>query len=228
MNSRIIVALDFDNASQALSIVDRLGVAAPFYKVGLQLLTAEGPGVVRQLVAMGKQVFLDLKLFEIPNSVSGAVAAAGALGTSMVTVHASGGSAVLRAAVAAARPYPQLRVLALTVITSMGDRDLSEVGVQSAVRDQVVRLAHLAAEAGSHGVVASPQEARLLRGLIPAGMLIVTPGVQLPGDAKNDQVRISTPGEAFRNGSNHVVIGRSITRAADPVAAFAAACASTG
>lgn len=220
--SSVIVALDVESSAQAMRLVEQLGAAASFYKVGLQLLTAEGPSVVRQLVAAGKQVFLDLKLFEIPNSVAGAVAAAGQLGVSMITVHASGGSAVLRAAVEAARPYPPLKILALTVITSMRDQDLLEVGVNAPVREQVVRLARLAMEAGCHGVVASPQEAQLLRGVLPTGSLIVTPGTQLPGEAKNDQARTATPAEAIRAGSTHLIVGRSITRSSNPAMAFAA------
>jgi orotidine-5'-phosphate decarboxylase len=179
---------------------------------------------VRQLISAGKQVFLDLKLLEIPNSVAGAVAAAGQLGVSMVTVHASGGLAVLRAAVEAARPYPQLKVLALTVITSMRDKDLPEVGVSATVAEQVVRLTRLAMAAGCHGVVASSQEAPLLREVLPPGSLIVTPGTQLPGEAKNDQARTATPAEAIRAGSTHLVVGRSISRSQDPAATLAAIC----
>ena len=223
-NHRVIVALDVESSAQAAKLVEQLGDAASLYKVGLQLLTAEGPSAVRRLVAAGKQVFLDLKLFEIPNSVAGAVSAAGQLGVSMVTVHASAGSAVLRAAVEAARPHPQLKVLALTVITSMGDPDLLEVGVSAGVQEQVVRLAQLAMQAGCHGVVASPQEARLVRALLPQGSLIVTPGTQLPGEASNDQVRTATPAEAIRAGSTHLVVGRSISRSPDPAASFAAIC----
>lgn len=224
-SSRVIVALDFESAVQATKLVEQLGPAATFYKVGLQLLTAEGPSVVRQLVCAGKQVFLDLKLLEIPNSVAGAVAAAGQLGVSMVTVHASGGLAVLRAAVEAACPYPQLKVLALTVITSMRDQDLREVGVNATVSEQVVRLARLAMEGGCHGVVASPQEAQLLREVLPRESLIVTPGTQLPGEAKNDQARTATPAEAIRAGSTHLVVGRSISRSQNPAATLAAICA---
>ena len=221
-DSRVIVALDVERSAQAAKLVEQLGAATSFYKVGLQLLTAEGPAVVRELVAAGKQVFLDLKLFEIPNSVAGAVAAAGQLGVSMVTVHASGGSAVLRAAVEAARSYPQLKVLALTVITSMRDPDLAEVGVSASVQEQVVRLARLAMQAGCHGVVASPQEVQFLRGLLPAGSLIVTAGTQLPGEAPSDQARTATPAEAIRAGATHLIVGRSISRAPNPAAAFAA------
>jgi orotidine-5'-phosphate decarboxylase len=219
---RVIVALDVESSARAAKLVEQLGAATSFYKVGLQLLTADGPAIVRELVAAGKQVFLDLKLFEIPNSVAGAVAAAGQLGVSMVTVHASGGSAVLRAAVEAARPYPQLKVLALTVITSMRDQDLVEVGVNASVQEQVVRLARLAMQAGCHGVVASPQEAQFLRGMLPVGSLIVTPGTQLLGEAPSDQARTATPAEAIRAGATHLVAGRSITRSPNPAAAFAA------
>ncbi|MBC7956522.1 MAG: orotidine-5'-phosphate decarboxylase [Cytophagales bacterium] len=224
-SDRVIVALDFDTNAQALRLVALLGDEASFYKVGLQLLTAEGPALVRQLVAQGKQIFLDLKLHEIPHSVAGAVAAAGALGVSMVTVHAMGGSAVLRAAVEAARPFPRLRVLALTVITSLHNDDLAELGIAARVDEQVTRLAQLAAAAGCHGVVASPQEAARLRAQLPHGMLIVTPGTQLPGDAPTDQARTATPAEAFRAGSTHLVIGRAIAHAADPKAAFLSVCA---
>ena len=222
---RVAVALDFDSADAALALVERLGDAASFYKVGLQLLTSAGPAPVRQLVAAGKRVYLDLKLHEIPHSVAGGVAAAGRLGASMVTVHASGGTAVLRAAAEAARPFPGLRVLALTVITSMSDADLHEIGVPGRVAEQVARLARLAARAGCHGVVASPQEAALLRSILPADALVVTPGVQLPGDGATDQARVATPRDAILAGATHVVIGRSVARAADPAAAFGAACA---
>jgi len=224
-NNRIIVALDFETTVEAAQLVERLGTSAQFYKVGMQLLTAEGPSVVRQLISAGKQVFLDLKLFEIPNSVAGAVTAAGKLGVSMVTVHASGGSAVLRAAVEAARPFSNLKILALTVITSIRDQDLREVGVTVTVQEQVMRLAQLAITAGCHVVVASPQEAQLLRAALPTEMLIVTPGTQLPGDAKNDQARTATPAQAIRAGSTHLVIGRSISRSPSPVASFSAICA---
>ena len=223
-NDRVIIALDLDNEAEAIELVERLGAAASSYKVGLQLLTAAGPSIIRWLVGQGKQVFLDLKLHEIPNSVAGAVTAAGRLGVSMVTVHASAGSAVLQAAVEAARPFPHLRVLALTVITSMGEGDLAEVGVSGSVLEQVERLAALAASAGCHGVVASPQEALRLRQVLPAAMLIVTPGTQLHGEEKSDQTRTATPAQAILAGATHLVIGRSIARATNPIAAFASIC----
>lgn len=222
--SRVIVALDFENGSRARQLVAQLGAAASFYKIGLQLLTAEGPLLVRELVAQDKKIFLDLKLHEIPNSVAGAVTAAGVLGASMVSVHAMGGAAVLKAAVDAARPFPELRVLALTVITSMGEPDLLEIGVHASIDEQVLRLAKLASVAGCHGVIASPREAGLLRSTLRPEMLIVAPGTQLPGEAKNDHARTATPAQAIRAGATHLVTGRSISSAVDPSAAFAAIC----
>ncbi|CAN5873916.1 orotidine-5'-phosphate decarboxylase [soil metagenome] len=223
-SERIIVALDFDTETKAFELVDSLGVKATFYKVGLRLLTAEGPSVVRRLLVRGKKVFLDLKLHEIPNSVAGAISAAGTLGVSFVTVHASAGSAVLRAAVEAARPFADLRVLALTVITSMGRQDLNEVGVAGSVLEQVERLAKLAAATGCHGIVASAQEAAQLRRLLPVEMLIVTPGTQLSGEAKGDQIRTATPAQAIEQGATHLVVGRSIARSRNPAETFASIC----
>lgn len=222
MNANIFVALDVDTAAEAFGLVAQLGDEAPAYKVGLQLLTAAGPDTVRRLVAMGKQVFLDLKLHEIPNSVAGAVAAAAELGTGMVTVHASAGSAVLRAAAEAARPYPHLQVLALTVITSLRDQDLPEIGLRPSVATQVDRLARLAMANGCHGVVASVLEAAALSLVLPKGAHIVTPGVQLPDTSANDQVRSASPGQAARAGATHIVVGRAVTQAADPLHAFRA------
>jgi orotidine-5'-phosphate decarboxylase len=221
-NGRIIIALDFDSASEAMALVDCLGSSATHFKIGLQLLTSEGPAIVKALVSQGKQVFLDLKLHEIPVSVAGAVAAAGRMGVRMVTVHASGGTAVLQAAVTAAKPFPGLKVLALTVITSLNDEDLKDIGVPDAVPVQVARLARLAMAAGCHGVIASPDEAALLKEMLPAGALIVTPGIQLSASA---QTRSASAEAAIRAGATHVVIGRSVIRAADPLEAFANACA---
>lgn len=220
MSNRVIVALDFESRRKALALVDALGVEASFYKVGLQMLAEEGPDIVRYLVAMGKEVFLDLKVHEIPNSVAGAVTAAGKLGASMVTVHASGGSAVLRSAVAAAEPFPDLRVLALTVITSLTDEELPEIGLAPSVSQQVERLGRLAAEHGCHGVVASVQEAALLSGILPRGTLIVTPGIHLPSTGQNDQSRTASPALAAKAGATHIVIGRAVTRAVNPPSAF--------
>ena len=223
MSRSVIVALDFESEAEALALVSRLGSDATHYKVGLQLLVEAGPSVVRHLVDRGKQVFLDLKLHEIPNSVAAGVKAAGRLGATMVTVHASGGSAGLKSAVAAAKPFPGLQVLALTVITSLADHELPEIGLAPSVRAQVERLAKLSATCGCHGVVASAQEAAFLCSLLPPGSLIVTPGIQLPGAGANDQARISTPQDAALAGASHIVVGRGITASQDPVVAFAAA-----
>ncbi|MGW2810153.1 orotidine-5'-phosphate decarboxylase, partial [Streptomyces sp. NPDC001450] len=217
--SQIIVALDYDNRAAAQDIVDQLGDECRFYKVGLELLTAAGPEFIKHLVARGKEVFLDLKLFEIPNSVAGAVRAAGALGVSMVTVHSMGGTGIMAAAVEAARDFPALRVLALTVVTSMTDSDLVDIGVGVSAESQVRRLAGLAEQAGCHGVIASPQEVPALRGLMGGGALIVTPGVALPGDSPGEHARSGTPRAAIAAGASYVVVGRTVTRAMDPASA---------
>jgi orotidine-5'-phosphate decarboxylase len=219
-NRQIIVALDCDNRTAADAVVERLGDECRFYKVGLELLTAAGPDIVKDLVAQGKEVFLDLKLFEIPNSVAGALRAAGSLGVSMVTVHGMGGSGIMSAAVEAARDFPRLRVLALTVVTSMTEADLADIGVSGAVDEQVLRLARLARKAGCHGVIASPQDVAALRGTLGADALIVTPGVALPGESPGEHARPGTPRAAIDAGASHVVMGRSVTRAGDPVAVF--------
>jgi orotidine-5'-phosphate decarboxylase len=219
-DSRIIVALDCDNRAAADDIVDRLGDECRFYKVGLELLTAVGPDVVTSLVARGKEVFLDLKLFEIPNSVAGAVRAAGALGVSLVTVHGMGGRGIMAAAVDAARDFPALRILALTVVTSMTDEDLADIGVGDPAEEQVLRLARLADKAGCHGVIASPRDVAALRGALGAGALIVTPGVTLHGESPSGHARPGTPRAALSAGASHVVVGRTVTRATDPAAAF--------
>lgn len=221
----IIIALDIACAPEALDMVNQLGPQADHYKIGLQLLTAAGPQLVSSLVQSGKHVFLDLKLHEIPNSVAGAIQAAGRLGVTLVSVHASAGSAVLSAAVAAAKPFPQLKVLALTVITSLSDADLPDIGLAPSVGAQVERLASLAVQCGCHGVVASAQEAADLAGRLPTGMLVVCPGIQLPEGAATDQARIATPDAAAAAGASHVVIGRAITGAPDPAAAFRTALA---
>ncbi|MFJ8013813.1 orotidine-5'-phosphate decarboxylase [Streptomyces sp. NPDC096339] len=218
--NRIIVALDFDSRRAAEEVVDRLGDECRFYKVGLELLTAAGPDLVKHLVARGNEVFLDLKLFEIPTSVAGAVRAAGTLGASMVTVHGMGGTDIMAAAVAAARDFPRLRVLALTVVTSMTGSDLADLGVDASTEEQVLRLARLANRAGCHGVIASPQEAAQLRGVLGSRSLIVTPGVTLPGESQAEHARPGTPRAAIAAGASHIIVGRAVTRAEDPVAAF--------
>jgi orotidine-5'-phosphate decarboxylase len=214
---RLIVALDVSTATEAQKIVASLGASVQTYKVGMQLYTAEGPQVVRDLVATGKRVFLDLKYHDIPNTVAAAVREAAQLGVSMLTVHASGGTKMLRAAAEAAREKgsgPQ--VLAVTVLTSMDVEDLSATGVPGQVVDQVVRLASMALKAGCAGVVSSAQEVRALRAKLSRDFLAVTPGVRPAGSAHGDQARVVTPAEAVASGATHIVVGRPITAAADP------------
>ena len=214
---RLIVALDLSSAAQAQRIVQGLGHEVSTYKVGNQLFTAEGPGVVRELVGSGKKVFLDLKFHDIPNTVAGGVRSAAVLGVSMLTVHAAGGSAMLRAAVEAARqgPKPPI-ILAVTVLTSLSDAELQETGVAAGTRDHALLLATLAQNCGCHGVVASPREARLIRQDLGTGFVIVTPGIRPAGSSKGDQSRVNTPAEAITAGANYLVVGRPITEAENP------------
>jgi orotidine-5'-phosphate decarboxylase len=214
---RLIVALDYSKAADARKLVSTLDESVATYKIGKQLFTAEGPDLVCQLIRVGKGVFLDLKYHDIPNTVAAAVRSASALGVSMLTVHATGGSAMLRAAVEAAAeaPKPPL-VLAVTVLTSLSDQDLQTIGVSGRVLDQVLRLAGLARDCGCGGVVASAHEAREIRRELGDGFAIVTPGVRPIGADPGDQARVVTPSQAIAAGATHVVIGRPITGAADP------------
>ena len=214
---RLIVALDVPSAAAAQKIVAAVGDSAFCYKVGMQLYTAEGPQLVRDLVASGRRVFLDLKYHDIPNTVAAAVTEAARLGVSMLTVHASGGGEMLRAATAAAAAVnPALTVLAVTVLTSLDDRDLDKLGIHGRVQDQVLRLAALAIASGCQGVVASAREASELRSELKDEFVIVTPGVRPAGAKWGDQARVVTPAEAIAAGATHIVVGRPITEAADP------------
>jgi orotidine-5'-phosphate decarboxylase len=214
---RLIVALDVSSAAAAQKIVAAVGDSAFCYKVGMQLYTAEGPRVVRDLVASGRRVFLDLKYHDIPNTVAAAVREAAGLGVSMLTVHASGGGKMMRAATEAARnANGALMVLAVTVLTSLDDNDLDRLGIHGRVQDQVLRLAALALADGCHGVVASAREASALRSELEGDFAIVTPGVRPAGAEPGDQARVVTPAEAIAAGATHIVVGRPITAAADP------------
>jgi len=213
---RLIVALDVSTAAAAQKIVAAVGDSALTYKVGMQLYTAEGPQVVRDLVASGRRVFLDLKYHDIPNTVGAAVGEAVNLGVSMLTVHAAGSGKMLRAAVDAAQARPELMVLAVTVLTSMDGNDLEKIGMQGTVADSVVRLATIALANGCHGVVTSPREAATLRAELGDRFAIVTPGVRPAGGHVGDQVRVATPAEAIASGASHIVVGRPITEATDP------------
>ena len=214
---RLIVALDVSSAAAAQQIVAAVGDSASCYKVGMQLYTAEGPRVVRDLVASGRRVFLDLKYHDIPNTVAAAVCQAAGLGVSMLTIHASGGGKMMRAATEAARTRnAALMILGVTVLTSLDDNDLDKLGVHGRVQDQVLRLAALALADGCHGVVASAQEASALRSELEGEFAIVTPGVRPAGAEPDDQARVVTPAEAIAAGATHIVVGRPITSAADP------------
>jgi len=214
---KLIVALDVSTASAAHKIVAAVGDCALTYKVGMQLYTAEGPEVVRRLVASGRRVFLDLKYHDIPNTVAAAVHQAAELGVSMLTVHASGSGKMLRAAVEAARAVnPRLLVLGVTVLTSLDENDLEKIGFRGTVRDEVLRLSALALANGCRGIVTSAREASAVRAELGDDFAIVTPGVRPAGSGYGDQVRVVTPAEAIASGASHIVVGRPITEAADP------------
>jgi len=215
---RLIIALDVSSAAAAQKIVAAVGESAFIYKVGMQLYTAVGPGIVRELVSAGRRVFLDLKYHDIPNTVGKAVCEAARLGVNMLTVHAAGGGRMLQAATEAAHAVnPALMVLGVTVLTSMNDTDLEKTGVRGHTVDQVLRLAALALADGCDGVVASAREAAALRQELGSEFAIVTPGVRPTGATNlDDQVRVVTPAEAIAAGATHIVVGRPITEASDP------------
>lgn len=213
---RLIVALDVSSLEEARILVGELAPHVGLFKVGKELFTAEGPQVVREIVAEGGRVFLDLKFHDIPNTVERAVAAGARLGASLLTIHASGGRVMMEAA-ASALPAAGAKLLAVTVLTSHTDESLQETGVVESAYDAVRRLARLAYEAGVDGVVCSPYEIALVRETIGRDFLIVTPGVRPKGSARDDQARVMTPREARLRGCNYVVVGRPITAAASPV-----------
>lgn len=217
----VIVALDVPSAAEALALVERIGDGGHFYKVGLELYTREGPSIVRELKDRGRRVFLDLKLHDIPNTVSRAVQAASALEVDLLTVHASGGPGMLEAARDAAGDG--VRLLGVTVLTSLTPDDISRVWGREirSVREEVARLTELARECGLHGVVASSLEASWLRSHVGHEFLIVTPGIRPAGADQGDQKRVATPADAVRAGADYLVVGRAVTHAADPAAAFA-------
>ncbi len=212
--ARIIVALDLPTRDAALALARELSPHPGLFKIGLQLFIAAGPDIVREVRDLGSRVFLDLKLHDIPNTVGRAVESASSLGAEMLTIHLSGGSAMIAAAVAAAPA--ELLLLGVTVLTSSDAGTLRETGVSAPVEDQVASLAQLGVNAGLRGLVASPHELRKLRAAQGDKVQIVTPGIRPAGADANDQKRAMTPAEALAAGADYLVIGRPITAAPHP------------
>jgi len=220
-DSKIIVALDYANAKDALALVDQLDANLCKLKVGKELFTAAGPALVEKLVAKEFKVFLDLKFHDIPNTVAKACKAASDLGIWMLNVHASGGSAMMQAALEGVNQSNENPFLiAVTVLTSMNQATLSEINIQQPIEQQVLSLAQLTQSAGLHGVVCSAQEATLLRKHVHPDFLLVTPGIRPANASKDDQSRIVTPQDALQQGASYLVIGRPITQAEQPAKAL--------
>jgi orotidine-5'-phosphate decarboxylase len=221
--SRVIVALDYPEAAPALALAARLDPRLCRVKVGKELYTAAGPALVGKLREAGFEIFLDLKYHDIPNTAAAACAAAADLGVWMVNVHALGGRAMMSAAREALDKRPRRpRLVAVTVLTSMGAAEMKDVGLAGDAEEAVLRLARLAEGCGLDGVVCSPQEAPALRARLGESFLLVTPGVRPATAAKEDQQRVATPRQALAGGADYLVIGRPITRASDPPAALRA------
>ena len=218
---KLIVALDVDTPVKALDLVKELRNVAGMFKVGSQLFTAAGPQIVRDIIALDSKVFLDLKFHDIPHQVAGAARSAAELGASLLTIHASGGSEMMRRAVdAVAEVGNQTAVLAISVLTSIDGNILAQIGVNSTPSESVLRLVKLAEAAGVDGVVASPQEIETIRNTIPnPNFLVVTPGIRPAHNESADQKRVATPAAAISAGASYLVVGRPITGSPDPAAA---------
>jgi len=219
IKDRLAIALDLPNEHEAIKLVDRLGDTCQWFKVGMELYYATGNSIIQQLRDRGFSVFLDLKLHDIPNTVAGAVRSATNAGASLLTIHASGGAAMMSAAAEAASAPGAPRLLAVTVLTSMDAGQLAGIGITASPADQVLRLARLAQNSGINGMVCSAEEVALLRNEIGPNSLLVIPGIRPTGSAVEDQKRVATPAQAIADGASMLVVGRPITRAADPAAA---------
>lgn len=220
MSTTPIIALDVPSADDAMRVVTSLGDRCRFYKIGSELFTAAGPSVVSRVLDAGCDVFLDLKVYDIPNTVRGAARSAAALGARLLTVHASGGAAMIEAAVDGGGE--RLGILAVTVLTSFDDASLGEASGRTGVRvsEEVVRLAGVAARAHAHGVVCSGAEAATVRAIFGDTLAVLVPGIRMTGGAAHDQRRVVTPSEASAAGARYIVVGRAVTAAADPRAAM--------
>lgn len=222
---RLIVALDVESEAHANNLVTSLREIVGMFKVGSQLFTSVGPRLVESIIEAGNKVFLDLKFHDIPHQVAGAARSAAELGVSLFTVHASGGSEMMRRAVdsvsevAVKTGSTRSRIVAVSVLTSMDATSLAEIGIRDSPSNAVERLVMLAQVSGVDGVVASPQEAAKIRSSSGSGLLIVTPGIRPLESEMEDQKRVATPGAALRAGADYLVVGRPITSAPDPVAA---------
>ena len=217
----LILALDVPTREAAAPILRQLRGQLRWVKIGLQMFTAYGPDYVREVAGMGFNIFLDLKLHDIPNTVAKAVESLGPLPIQMLTLHTAGGGEMMRAAKAAqAKTNPELLLLGVTVLTSMDTAGLNEIGVPAASADQVARLGQLAADSGLRGLVCSPLDVAMLRGKLPADVQLITPGIRPASEAgSDDQKRVMTPAAAARAGSTYIVVGRPILQAPDPAAA---------
>jgi orotidine-5'-phosphate decarboxylase len=213
-SDKIIVALDVASKKEALPLVEQLRERISFFKIGLQLYTAEGPEIVRAVTASGAKIFLDLKLHDIPNTVARAVDSASDLGVQMLTIHLSGGSEMIRAAVAARKR--EMAILGVTVLTSSTQHTLDEIGIEEQLDRHVLRLGNLGVAAGIDGLVASPFEARFLRSELGDKIKIVVPGVRPSWSEPGDQKRFMTPREAIEAGADYLVVGRPITAHKNP------------
>lgn len=217
-SDNLILAVDVPTASEALKWVDTLGDRVGYYKIGLQLFTAAGPELVKEIRKRGAKVFLDLKLHDIPNTVAKSIESIGELDVQMTTIHTLGGPTMMEAAVKAAEPFPDMQVLGVTILTSHSESELNDLGFDHSLAGQVMHLARIAYDSGLRGLVCSPLEVVPLRHELPEDLVLVTPGVRPEGSAADDQNRVATPEQALTDGSSHVVIGRPITQAEDPIA----------
>ena len=213
LGNRLIAAIDAPDRAEADALVAKLGGVPSWLKLGLELFCAEGPSIVRAYVERGAQVMLDLKLHDIPETVARATSRVAQLGAGLLTVHAGGGRAMLAAAV---KSRGATRILAVTVLTSLDEADLADIGANGPIANLVVKRAQLAIAAGCDGVVASPHEVAAIRAIAPAGFLIVTPGVRPAGTASGDQKRVMTPGQARTAGADLIVVGRPLRDASEP------------